>query len=280
MGLFKLYHDYIEALLTITHLRNRLTLSTMIHRNMKSHDYIVIVKDIEKGYATFSQWDQLSTNMVFALPWRLLQQCPDGLILDKPETVEKLAEKEEALSDWDDDNRGVRWDENSGWTFKSLEKPDAPSTEEDTSEDFTPQPSLADSVEEEVLVYIATLHTCRKPYPHVCPLVLRKVPRCLSCKRNTRDRIDAFRSLREFTRSRFGNGTSTLRKELLVGHVEDTAARTSEFIKLDSFRLAHLWDERFDSRAGKYDMTGIKLLEEEPGQIVVRGPRSIAQEEY
>ncbi|KAI4622857.1 uncharacterized protein J4E87_005950 [Alternaria ethzedia] len=162
----------------------------MIHRNMKAHDYIVIVKDIEKGYATFSQWDQLSTNMVFALPWRLLQQCPDGLILDKPETVEKLAEKEEALSDWDDDNRGVRWDENSGWTFKSLEKPDAPSTEEDTSEDFTPQPSLADSVEEEVL------------------------------------------------------------------------------------------DERFDSRAGKYDMTGIKLLEEEPGQIVVRGPRSIAQEEY
>ncbi|KAI4669206.1 uncharacterized protein J4E79_001249 [Alternaria viburni] len=129
---------------------------------MSAQDYIVIVKDIEKGCATFGQWDRLSTNMVFALPWRLLQQCPDGLILDEPETVEKLAEKEDALSEWDNGDRGVRWDENVGWTFKSLEKPDAPSTEED----LTLQPSLADSVEEEVLAYIATLHTCRKPYPH------------------------------------------------------------------------------------------------------------------
>ncbi|KAI4650747.1 hypothetical protein J4E93_003104 [Alternaria ventricosa] len=247
---------------------------------MSAHDYIFIVKDIEKGCATFGQWDQLSTNMVFALPWRLLQQCPDGLILDEPRTVGELAEKKDALLDWDDDHRGVRWDENLGWTFKSLEKPNAPSTEEDTSEDSTPRPSLADSVEEEVLAYIATLHTCRKPYPHVCPTVLRKVPRRLSCQRNTRDRIDAFRSLQKFTGSRFGNGTSMLRNELLVSQSEDHATTHSDVFKLDSFRLAHLWYERFDSRAGEYDMTGIKLLEEEPGQIIIRGPRSLAQEEY
>ena len=247
---------------------------------MSAQDYIVIVKDIEKGCTTFGQWDQLSTNMVFALPWRLLQQCPDGLIPDEPETVEKLAENEDALSDWDNKDRGVRWDANSGWTFKSLEKSDAPSTEEDASEDFTPQPSLADSVEEEVLAYIATLHTCQKAYPHVCPLVLKKVPRRLSCRRNTRDRIDAFRSLRAFTRSRFGNGSSILRNELLVSQNEDHATTDSDVVKLDSFRLAHLWYERFDSRAGEYDMTGIKLLEEESGQIIVRGPKSLAQEEY
>ncbi|KAI4952123.1 hypothetical protein J4E91_003585 [Alternaria rosae] len=133
---------------------------------MSAHDYIVIVKDIEKGYATFEQWDQLSTNMVFAFPRRFLQQCPDGLVLDEPKTVANLAKKEDALSHWDNEDEGVQWDETSGWTFKSLGRPDAPSTEKDTRKDLTPQPSLADSVEEEVLTYIATLHTCQKPYPH------------------------------------------------------------------------------------------------------------------
>ena len=71
-----------------------------------------------------------------------------------------------------------------------------------------------------------------------------------------------------------------LRNELLVSQNEDHATTDSDVIKLDSFRLAYLWYERFDSRAGKYDMTGINLLEEEPGQIIVRGPRSLAQEEY
>lgn len=217
--------------------------------------------------------------MVFALPWRLLQQRPDGLVLDEPETVANLAEREDNLSDWDSEDRGFQWDEDLGWTFKSLGKLEAPNAGKDTFKDSTPRPNLTDSVEEEVLTYIATLRTCQKPYPHVCPLVLRKVQRRLSYRRNTRDRMDAFRSLEEFTGSRFGNGTSMLRNEILVSHNEDDATRDSDLVKLDSFRLASLWNEHFDIRAGKYYMTGIKLLEEEPGQIVVCGPRSLAQEE-
>jgi hypothetical protein len=60
-------------------------MSLTIPKNKSAPYYVEIIKDIERGCATFEQWDQLSANMVFALPWRLLQQCPDGLAAAEPE---------------------------------------------------------------------------------------------------------------------------------------------------------------------------------------------------
>jgi hypothetical protein len=229
-------------------------MSLTIPKNKSAPYYVEIIKDIERGCATFEQWDQLSANMVFALPWRLLQQCPDGLAAAEPELEQDSVKTEDVLSEKSDKDHGMQWDEELG----------------------TQPPDPTDTVEEEVMAYIATLHTCQKPYPHVCPVFLRQAPKWMSRRRHNRDRIEAFRSLKEFTGSQFGNGTSILRNEFSIDEINDDAITNCGSVKLDSSRLARLWHERFNIR----DMSGFELLEGKPGQITVCGPIVSVEKEY
>jgi hypothetical protein len=253
-------------------------------QHMSALHHINIVKNIEKDCATFEQWAQLSKDMVSALPWCLLQKHEDELAAAEAELVKKLAEEEDASSNEGIEDQGIQWNHELGWTFKTLVEPDKPSQKHDkgVQDDgiIAPQPSPTKQVEKEVLAYIATIHVCEIPYPHECPQVLTSVPRRVSRRRRTRNRVEAFRDLREFSESQFGNGTSMLRHGLPADEVNEGAATNKNLVKLDPSRLANSWDERFDAETGKYDMTGIQLHQDASGQTIMLGPKRLAEEEY
>ena len=95
-------------------------MSLTIHRDLSVCDYVNILEDIEQGCATLEQWAQLSDNMVFALPWRLVLQCPEGLAAAKAELAERLVEEREAIPNKDSQDQGIHWDDEHDWSFTSL----------------------------------------------------------------------------------------------------------------------------------------------------------------
>jgi hypothetical protein len=267
-----------------------------IDKNMSAAQYISILKSIERGTATYTQWDQLTKPMVQVLPWCLLQDCPKGLAEAQKQLaaaeaeqaeVDKFFEAENALFDNNNHNKGVEWDEDAGcWVFTTLHSPDlsTPDADEEDVEplrSFSPLPpqrSQADLIEEHVLAHIATIHACAAPTGHGCLRILYHSSKRRCGLRRNRKCIYAFRQLKDFTSSQFGNVTSSRRQEYTTGDVVATGG--DGLVKVDSWRLANAWYEQLDKKVKRYDMEGISMVGDGDERVVVRGPRELAEEEY
>ncbi|KAG9194752.1 hypothetical protein G6011_04787 [Alternaria panax] len=212
-------------------------MSLMSFQNLSANNYVSIVKEIEQGCATLEQWAQLSDNMIFALPWRLLQCYPDGLEEVKARTTERLIEDGGDMRSKDNADHGINRDEEPGWNYTSLAS--------------TQQLSRSETIESDVLAYIKTMQGCETSHPYEHPNVTVSGPARVFRRPRTRDRIEAFRAMRIFTKTQFGNGNSMLRRELLVDGVDESAKESDGLIKLDSFRLANAQDE-YNSRISHY----------------------------
>jgi hypothetical protein len=228
----------------------------------------------------------------------LLQQYPDGLSAAKRE----LAAAEEAAAEAENtpfdsglgyQDEGIQWDDEQGcWTFSSLPSPrsspslstSSPSASPSSPEEpdmgissLPPQRSRAEVVEEKVLSYIAKIHACAAPSGHACPRLLYNSPKTVCRQRTNRQRILAFRQIKDFTKSPFGNGTSSRRNEFKVD--EEVVEEKDDKVKVDSWRLANGWYKRLDEKTKAYDMEIIEVREGREGEAVVRGPRELAGEE-
>jgi hypothetical protein len=221
--------------------------------------------------------------MVFALPWRLIKRCPKGLDAARAELAGRSSDEGETTSQKDDEDKAIQWDDDYRWSFTPLagSEPKELSRDGDVQCDRIQGFSLTELVEAEVLAYIDKMEVNETRESRGQPRVVAPVPERVCRPRRTRDRIEAFRALKAFSKTQFGNGTSNLRIELLVDEEDDEAGMGDGLTTIDSFRLANSWHERFDTKTRNYDMTGIKLLDDASGQVVVvRGPGNLAWEEY
>jgi hypothetical protein len=205
-------------------------MSLIIDKNMSAAQYIAILKSMERGTATCTQWAQLTKPMVQAFPWRLLQEYPKGLADARKELaaaeaeqaeVDRSIEAENALFD-DNQNEGVEWNEETGCcVFTSLPSPKLSTPDADDEDvelsrsisSLPPQRSRAELIEEQVLAHIATIHACAAPSRHGCLRILYHSPKSRCGLQRDRQHIYAFRQLKGLTNSQFGNGTSSRRHE-------------------------------------------------------------------
>jgi hypothetical protein len=91
-----------------------------IDKNLSAAQYIAILKSIERGTVTYTQWAQLTKPMVRTLPWCLLQNYPKGLAKAKKELAATDAEQAEADKCVEAEN--VFFDnEDEGWSGMKMQ---------------------------------------------------------------------------------------------------------------------------------------------------------------
>jgi hypothetical protein len=107
-------------------------------------------------------------------------------------------------------------------------------------------------VEEEVLAHIDTIHASAAPSGYPCLRLVYHSSKSLCLQRWNRQRIIAFRQIKQFTGSVFGNGTSPLRNEIKADEEVVKKGSGNAKVKVDSGRLASVWNERLENEV--YDM--------------------------
>ena len=249
---------------------------------MSVAEYIEILKNIERNTASHQEWCQLSKKMIAALPARLYRQYP----LDLQEfTPKKRAATRHAL--WTDafpdldcsssDSSDSEQEQEEGEENKNYEDYDLGQHVSDPSFPSLPPGRLAmvrQEVEQEVLAIIATMRVCKTPRLHKCPRVLW--PKRKGNPINTRadrTRVCAFRALKAFTETPFGNGMSGLRSETRFDLDDSDVGIQEGLVKVDSWRLAKEAVQRFDWRTGEYNIEDLDLYDDIDGQLEVYGPR-------
>ncbi|KAI1531965.1 hypothetical protein PtrSN001C_008115 [Pyrenophora tritici-repentis] len=90
-----------------------------------------------------------------------------------------------------------------------------------------------------------------------------------------RDRINAFRALKNFTQTPFGNGMSGLRSETLFDLSAKKVGINGELIKVDSWRLAEVAQSRLDWETEQYNMEDFDVYDDEDGRVEIYGPKAV-----
>ena len=255
---------------------------------MSVAEYIEILKNIERDTASHSEWRQLSKKMIAALPARLYRQYPLDLQQVAPK---KPAATRHAL--WTDtfpaldcsssDSSDSEKEEEGGEENKDYEDCDLGHQVSDPSFPSLPPGRLArvrPEVEQEVLAIIATMRICKTPRLHRCPRVLWPERKGIPIKtRADRTRVCAFRALKAFTETPFGNGMSGLRSETCFDLDKSDVGVGEGLVKVDSWRLAEDAAQRLDWRTGEYDVEDLDLYDDIDGQLEIYGPRAEEEEE-
>lgn len=245
---------------------------------MSVANYVEILKNIERNIASDWEWRQLSKKMVAALPRRLRQKYPLYLQDISGERGPRwpVSNSDAGISESDPHSLNA-----SDWMGEKqrVDHMDRDADPHENESDFASLPTVPISwipteTEDQVLLLIASMRICQTPWLHNCPRVL--VPERKGApfnRRNDRTRVCAFRAIKAFTQTAFGNGMSGIRTETRFDVSDENTGIEKRLVKVDSWMLAEVASQRLDWKMGSYNLDGLELYEDVDGQLEVYGPR-------